>query len=86
MIPLPLQQFAKDFTAIDSLTFEVENQIKFVQQAETVMLETIAKDSNEDYYCSDGSHVTCSYLQLPTATYCYLLQLLIVTCSQTAHA
>ena len=54
----PLQQFAKDFTTIDSLSFEVENPIEVVKQGETVTLEIITKDNNGDYYRSGGSQVS----------------------------
>ena len=54
----PLQQFAKDLTTIDSLSFEVENPVEAVQQGETVTLEVIARDHNGDYYRSGGSQVS----------------------------
>ena len=53
-----LQQFAKDFTTIDSLSFEVENPVEVVKQGETVTLEIIAKVNSGDYYRSGGSQVS----------------------------
>ena len=56
----PLQPFAKHFTTIDSLHFEVENLLESVQQGETLTLEIITKDCNGDYYCNGGSQVSAS--------------------------
>ena len=54
----PLQQFAKHFTTIDSLSFEVENPVESVQEGQSLTLEIIAKDVNGDYYCNGGSQVS----------------------------
>ena len=55
----PLQQCAKHFATIDSLSFEVENPVlESVQQGEILTLEVITKDYNGDYYCTGGSQVS----------------------------
>ena len=54
----PLQQFAKNLTTIDSLSFEVENPVECVQQGDNATLEIIARDCNGDYYHSGGSQVS----------------------------
>lgn len=64
----PLQQFAKNFTTIDSLSFEIENPVESIKQGENVTLEIIARDYNGDYYRSDDSQVTQVSAQLKSSS------------------